>query len=172
MSFITTLTSTKNASSTDYQPIYPLKYDPKSGPYQPIQSLEESIKANFEIILLTHPGEWPMDPQLGVGIRKFLFNNYGSFNLQELQATIVNQIGLYLPSVQLLNLEVISNDELQDRNTLAIRILYTILGKTVVDSTISADEKGDFSIDTNVINKLTPSFRDRVSKLRSQITEI
>ena len=172
MSFITTLTSTKNAASIDYQPIYPLKYDPSSGPYQPIQSLDESIKANFEIILLTHPGEWPMDPQLGVGIKKFLFNNYGSFNLQELQATIVDQVSKYLPSVQLLNLEVISDDELKDRNTLAIRILYVILGKTVVDSMVSTDEVGDLFIDTSVIDKLTPSFRDRVSNLRSQITEV
>ena len=172
MSFISQLSSTKNVNRVEYQPNYPLEYDKNHGPYSSIKTLEESIKRDFENILLTSPGEWPMDPQVGVGIKNFLFNNFGTFDRQELQAKIVNQISKYLPSVQLLNLEVVVDSNMQDKNSMAIKIIYSILGKTLVDSTMSITDSGGVDITTNSLDKHSSSFRDRAANLRSQITEI
>ena len=91
-SYLTNTTSPKGSSRANYQPSYPLKYDPASGPYESIGTLEESIKSNFEALLLTSPGEWPMDPQLGIGVKRFLFENFESFDQAGLQAIINNQI--------------------------------------------------------------------------------
>ena len=56
-----------------YQPLFPLKYDSVYGPYKPLTSLQESLHQNFVNLLLTSPGEWPMNPDLGVGLRHYLF---------------------------------------------------------------------------------------------------
>lgn len=166
----------KNSSNqkvdVNYQPEFPLRYDENNGPFSQIVTLEESLKRDFENLLMTNPGEWPMRPEIGVGIKKYLFSSFAGPEIAELKSIIIDQVGKFLPSIQLLNLEYVSTTEEQDSNLLAIRIVYSILGKTYVDSVASQDDFGNLQIEVSSYEKEFSSFRDRRSNLRSQMTQI
>ena len=171
-SYLTNMSSAEETRKSKYQPSYPLKYDPNDGPYESIETPEESIKRNFEALLLTSPGEWPMDPQLGIGVKRFLFENFENFDQAGLQATITNQISKYLTSVKLLGIKLDIAPDDRDRNTASIKIAYSIMGGTVVNSSIVIDDSGFPTIDTISMNKHASSFVDRVANIPSQMTRI
>lgn len=156
----------------NYQPEFPLQYDETVGPYKSITSLEESLQRNFKNLLMTNPGEWPMRPEVGIGLKRYLFNNFNESEISELQARINDQLNKFLPSIQLLGLEALAPGEDQDTNFLGIRIVYAILGKTVVDSVAQKDNFGNLTLEVSSYEKEFSSFRDRRSNLRSQITQI
>ncbi len=156
----------------NYQPDYPLQYDATYGPYTPITSLEQSLQRNFENLLMTNPGEWPMRPEIGVGLKTYLFSSFGGSRISELQSRINDQLSKFLPSIQLLKLELLDPADNQDQNFLGVRLIYSILGKAVVDSSTVRDEQGNLRIEISSFEKEFSSFRDRRTNLRSQVTEI
>ena len=110
------------------QPNFPLKYDKVYGPYKPITSPIESIKKDFINLLLTSPGEWPMSPRIGVGLRRYLFELPNSEILQQLAPNIKQQLKEYLPVVTLEGLKFDYLDEELDQNKLRIILAYSISG--------------------------------------------
>ena len=44
--------------------------------YEMLTDLISVFKQNLKTLILTNPGERVMDPSYGVGIRKFLFENF------------------------------------------------------------------------------------------------
>ena len=54
-------------------PQLPLNKDHRFGLYSLVQSYKEEVKQNFKNLLLTSPGERMMDPDFGVGLRRYLF---------------------------------------------------------------------------------------------------
>ena len=80
-----------------YQPRFPLKMSDIYGPYDSIQTLNETIKQNAKTLLMVSPGEWPGNPDLGVGLRRFLFENSESPDLVKINKTIKSQFGKYMP---------------------------------------------------------------------------
>ena len=109
-----------------YQPQFPLKYDPTHGPYKPITTELGSIQQNFQNLLLTNPGEWPMKPQLGIGLKRYLFENYDSPELLKLKPRIIRQLDQYLPELNLLDVNINESEENQDQGLLEITFRYTI----------------------------------------------
>lgn len=156
----------------NYQPTFPLKYDSTNGPYAQITSLEESLQRDFENLLLTNPGEWPMHPEIGIGLRTYLFNNYQGPEMAELQSRIVDQLRKYLPSIELLAMDLIAPGDNQDMNFLGIKLTYSILGKAVVGATVEKDNFGNIKTEITSYDREFSSFRDRRSSLRSQMTQI
>jgi|TARA_R110001599_G_scaffold217707_2_gene415884 phage baseplate assembly protein W len=112
-----------------YQPKYPLKYKDAYGPYESIISIKESIKQNVKTLLLTSPGEWPNRPDFGVGIKRFLFENSTSPELDALHKRIADQFSKYLPFVKVKS-EFVKEDaqgtSLVDRNEIKLVIRYLI----------------------------------------------
>ena len=51
----------------------PLTYNSFDGPYTLNKKTKEAVRQNFKNLVLTAPGERVMDPQFGVGMRNFLF---------------------------------------------------------------------------------------------------
>ena len=50
---------------------------------EPILSKEESLRQDFKFLILTQSqSEWPMNPDLGVGLRRYLFENYSADSLR------------------------------------------------------------------------------------------
>ena len=111
-----------------YQPEFPLKMDNLHGPYRPITNLETSLAKDFENLLLTSPGEWPMNPDIGVGIKRYLFENYDSPELTRLRPRIEQQIQRYLPNLQLVEVKFVAPDQDKDNNRVKIQIAFAILG--------------------------------------------
>ena len=53
----------------------PITKDSSDG-FTMLKSFRKTIKQNFKMLILTSPGERVMEPEFGVGIRRFLFENY------------------------------------------------------------------------------------------------
>lgn len=125
------------------QPKWPLSVGPE-GPYESIRDARESIQQNFSFLLQTIPGEWPMDPELGVGLATYLFEGYNSSELDDLKARLKKQLSRYLPAVKLVEAKFMHTDEDQDNLQTLLQITYAIDILGVVDSI-------DFGLDN--INK-------------------
>ena len=112
-----------------YQPKYPLQYSDLVGPYTSITSLKETVKQNVITLLNVSPGEWPGNPDLGVGVRRFLFENYPSPELSAIHDTIRQQFAKYLPFVEGVS-EFVDEDgygnKLIDSNEIKLVIRYSI----------------------------------------------
>tara|TARA_B100001094_G_C17939883_1_gene674975 strand:- start:32 stop:559 length:528 start_codon:yes stop_codon:yes gene_type:complete len=155
-----------------YQPEYPLVYDDKDGPYRMITSLEMSIQKDFENLLLTSEGEWPMNPEIGVGLRDLLFENHSSDLVTGLESRIRNQVQLFLPSVEIMKVDLTTSPEDKDNNILKIKLIYSILGGTVLSSTVNIGANKNISIKIESTDRYSSSFRDRSTELQSHLTEI
>lgn len=117
----------KEVIKVQQQPKFPLSYDNTYGPYTPITNIEESYKRNFINLLLTSPGEWPMHPDVGVGLRHYLFEFPNSPKLQSLAPTIREQLKRHLPQIRLVDLAFRHDPEDLDNNRTTIILAYVIL---------------------------------------------
>ncbi len=124
------------------QPKWPLSIDTNDGPYTSIREARESLQQNFIFLLQTIPGEWPMNPDLGVGLAKYLFEGYRSSELDELKSRLKNQLSKYLPSVKLVNAAFVHTDDDQDNLNTTLQITYSVDLLGVVDMI-------KFGLDTN-----------------------
>jgi phage baseplate assembly protein W len=104
-------------------PKLPLTLDSGDG-YTSIKTLKSLIKQNFKMLILTNPGERVMDPEFGVGIRQFLFENFESDVYARIDQRIREQTSIYLPVVLIRSIEFGRRPE--DENLLALRLEYTI----------------------------------------------
>jgi hypothetical protein len=80
-------------------------------------------------LLNVSPGEWPGNPELGVGVRRFLFSNYPSPELDAVHKRIKDQFARYLPFLDVRS-ELVDKDEygnsLIDANEIKLVIRYNI----------------------------------------------
>ena len=116
-----------------FQPRWPLAVGPE-GPYESIRDAKESIEQNLIFLLQTIPGEWPMNPDLGVGLSKYLFENYNSPELDQLKSRMKTQLTKYLPAVKLLEAKFIHSDSDQDRLNTTLQIVYSVDILGIVDN--------------------------------------
>ena len=80
-----------------YSPRLPLVVDQTNdGPYGLNKTILESVKQNFKMLLLTNPGERIMDPEFGVGIKKYLFSQNTNEVSGEISSRIYSQVNNYL----------------------------------------------------------------------------
>jgi phage baseplate assembly protein W len=92
-------------------PQVPLVYDPVDGPYRLNKTIGQAIKQNFKNLILTSPGERIMEPEFGVGLRQYLFENVNGDLLADLVARIKQQTSAYIPAIQLESIDFITSDE-------------------------------------------------------------
>ena len=137
-----------------WQPKFPLKYSGVYGPYEPITQLEESLQKNFENLLMTSPGEWPMNPDLGVGLRRYLFERHGSPMLVGLQSAIQRQLDKYLPHIDILSVDTDATEDEKDNNFAKITIRYSIMKVTVYDFIAQLSPVGALSITQETIQAI------------------
>ena len=82
----------------------------------------ESTKTNLTNLLLTEKGERMFQPNLGVNLRKNLFNPMTSESLIGLQEDVIEQVAIWLPFLDIKEVLVNPNP---DNNTINIEIQYT-----------------------------------------------
>jgi phage baseplate assembly protein W len=129
-----------------YSPRLPLKRDAKNG-YILLDNLEDVIKQNFKMLVLTMPGERIMDPDFGVGLYQFLFELAPPYSdvEEKIYARIINQTKRYLPTVSVKDISFAygeSNNPLQENNTLYVRVEYYI-------KALNANDVLEVSINSN-----------------------
>tara|TARA_R110002020_G_scaffold469792_1_gene695069 strand:- start:1878 stop:2246 length:369 start_codon:yes stop_codon:yes gene_type:complete len=106
-----------------YSVALPLEIDDADG-FVMIKTIKTLIKQNLKMILLTVPGERVMQPNFGVGLKKFLFENYGSGVEAQIDSKIREQVNLYLPAIIISNIAFGVADP--DNNRLAFSVIYAI----------------------------------------------
>jgi len=115
------------------QPHWPLRMDDTAGPYASIKEAKESIHQNFVFLLQTVPGEWPMNPDLGIGISQYLFETYGSQELDRLKERMQKQLKKYLPAIKLVQADFIYSEADQDSLNTVLKIVYSIEGYGLIE---------------------------------------
>ena len=120
-----------------YQPFFPLETSVRDGKFALISDLKDSIKQNVVILLNTSPGEWPGDPNLGVGVRSFLFENSVSPEWRRLKKRIQKQFAEYLPFLEI-EADILTEDQhgnaLSDYYYAKLIIRYSIDSLTIADT--------------------------------------
>ena len=111
-----------------------------------VEGVEEAVKQDFMILLLTEPGERTMDPEFGVGLKKYLFENLTYGTLGSIEDRIRKQVSKSMSFLKLENIQFssalnTSEDALvtdMDENRISISITYSF-GYGIVDEiTVSA----------------------------------
>jgi phage baseplate assembly protein W len=110
-------------------PQLPLNVDNIDGHYKLIKSYKNTVRQNFKNLILTSPGERMMDPEFGVGIRNYLFENMSLELTSQIEARIYEQTSQYLPFVDVTNVSfgMQSGDEVGTANALNVTISYYII---------------------------------------------
>lgn len=86
----------------------------------------EAVVQNFKNLILTSPGERVMDPNFGVGIKRYLFENNDRFFYDEIDIRIQDQVDIYMPFIEIKNVFFDTPNVQGYENYLGVRIEYFI----------------------------------------------
>jgi len=84
---------------------------------------EDAVKDSIKNLLLTDPGERPMQPFLGAGIRALLFENITPGTLKLIEQKVKTTINNYEPRAELI--DVLASSTIDD-NAVSIRVTFYI----------------------------------------------
>lgn len=112
-------------------PSFPFQIDSDDSDYILIKKTEDLVRQNLTNLLLTSPGERIMDPDFGVGIRRFLFENRTNTLTSTIRSIINAQVKKYMPFVSVD--QVLFSTSEQNSNFLGITISYTIIPSRTTD---------------------------------------
>ena len=114
----------------------------------------EAVKNNIRNLLQTNEGERFFQPNLGLNLRRLLFEHITNENLIGVQDAILDKIEFWLPFVEVRNIQVLSVENTTDIGVNEIRV------------------KIDFNIkqDPNTLDSITLSFDSNISEPESSIS--
>lgn len=107
-----------------YSARLPLQYEPTDGPYTLLKDVKSVGQQNLKMLVLTIPGERIMNPDFGVGISQYIFEQEGFFSSTEIENRILDQVEKYLSYIKITNIDIFERTDLQ--NTYQITIEYFI----------------------------------------------
>ena len=84
----------------------------------------ESVKNNIRLLLQTQKGERMFQPNLGMGIRRFLFEQITEDTQVQIENDIVDTFATWLPFVDLREIDIDTGR--QDQNQINIKIVFNI----------------------------------------------
>jgi len=115
-----------------YSPSLPLTVDPIDGFYKLNKTYKEFITQNLKMLLLTIPGERMMDPDFGVGLKRFLFENSP---YEDIIIAIETQIAKYMPFLEIQNIAFneIKNDSAFESNATTLSVKFNIIPLDLVE---------------------------------------
>lgn len=90
--------------SKGLSPKLPLTKDPQDG-YALNKEYVELVQQNLKMILLTAPGERIMEPEFGVGLRNYLFQNNTKQTQRVIDSKIREQVALYMPFIEVISVQ-------------------------------------------------------------------
>ena len=104
-------------------PKVPLTQDSGDG-YTLLKKVDAMLRQNLKMLILTMPGERVMDPGYGVGMKRYLFENYSENTYAEIDSKIREQVAIYMPFIKIHRISFGSAD--LDKNKLGIAIKYSV----------------------------------------------
>jgi|ETNvirnome_2_300_1030623.scaffolds.fasta_scaffold84655_2 phage baseplate assembly protein W len=117
-------------------PKLPLAPDSGDGTHSLTKGLNENVKQNLKLLILTCPGERVMMPSFGVGLKRWLFEQNTNQAKGEIQGMIKSQISKHMPFVDLI--DVIITDEVTEAgasktNFIKVSVHYRVRAAGYVD---------------------------------------
>ena len=105
----------------------------------------EAVKQNVLNLCSTELGERVMQPNLGVSIKKYLFEPFSEDLVVQVQDTIVESMNFWLPFVQLNDIRVKMFDDNSDvgRSTMEISIDFSLKKDTTSTESITLNIRGE-----------------------------
>jgi len=85
---------------------------------------QDAVKSNLINYFLTNPGEIPLNPTFGGGLRSFLFEQISEITVDNVRSFVQSKLDTVFPMIQIDSLEVLTDK--QDYNTLIVRLKYYI----------------------------------------------
>ena len=101
----------------------PLTLDSSDG-FTMLKDFKNTIRQNLKMLILTNPGERIMEPNFGVGMRRYLFENYGEDVTSRIETKIKEQVTLYMPSISIRSVQFDASNI--DSNNLGVTIKYEV----------------------------------------------
>ena len=105
-----------------------LTQDSEDGAYKLIKTRSELARQNLKMLVLTAPGERVMEPEFGVGLRRYLFELETSGLATTIKQRILDQAIKYLPYIRINSVEIntpLTSTEVPE-NSMAVRIIYFV----------------------------------------------
>jgi len=96
------------------------------GYFKTTKTTVESVKNNIRLLLKTERGERVMQPNLGLGLRRFLFEQINQDTNIMIENEIVDTLERWMPFVELKELDVDVSPTTTDRNQIKINITFSI----------------------------------------------
>lgn len=80
----------------------------------PNDDTTSAIKQNMKMLLLTRKGEYVFDPNFGVGLHNYLFENDATISIPLIKGEIRSQSATYMPYVQIdgINVQIDSANQI------------------------------------------------------------
>lgn len=104
----------------------PFQYDASDGPYKTTKTIKETLSQNLRTLFLTNPGERIMNIDFGIGIKRFLFENFTPELIDRLEERIRTQISKYIKGIRVNRIKVFQIQE--QPNAIEISLDYSIPG--------------------------------------------
>ena len=101
------------------------------GVFKPNFTTAAAIKNNLINYFLTNPGERPLNPTFGGGLRAFIFEQIAIDNLDYLEKGIENDLGKFFPSININNLEILKQE---DNNSITVSLTYSVNNTNINDT--------------------------------------
>ena len=92
--------------------------------YELITSLKLNIRQNLKMLILTNPGERVMEPDFGVGVKRYLFEMNDNQVYSAIENKIREQVKRYLPYLSVARVRFMSFEE--NANGIKIMLEYKI----------------------------------------------
>ena len=126
----------------DAQQIYPIDFNnsaavgvdiPFSGPgvFTPNYTTAAAIKNNLINYFLTNPGEIPLNPNFGGGLRAFIFEQITTGNLDFLKERISNDLEVFFTNITINDLKVLRQEGI---NTITVSLTYSVINTNISDT--------------------------------------
>lgn len=112
---------------TLYGPKWPLKSG-NADTFEMYDSVEQQIGFYLKNLLLTSPGENISDPNYGIGIRRFLFEQNIDYVRSSISSRVSSQVSVYLSYLNISDIQVLASTQDIDNNSMTIRLIYAIPG--------------------------------------------
>ena len=90
----------------------------------------QAIKNNLINYFLTNPGEIPLNPTFGGGLRSFIFQQISENSLDGLKENVSLKLETYFPNVIINSLDVLKRD---DENSVVVQLKYSIANSNIND---------------------------------------
>jgi len=106
---------------------YPLKRsDGVEGWFESSSTTIESVRNNIKMLLATEKGERLMQPRLGLGLRRYLFEQLTADKIASIKGEIIESFSFWLPFVEIKKLEVSSGKGDIENRKLVVAIIFNI----------------------------------------------